>query len=178
MQEVPQKAIYTPSAAALRDRSPSQGAADRRGGATMGVVAVSSVLLASFAATTVASPTNCTVRLTTGQSTTPCVLGTTFGCEKSNSSNMWAGGGCRGLFACDGARDVACGGGFGKKVICPCVTAPPPAPAPHPPGMPLCASLNQSSFCTCGPGRRYPGPGDGQCWSCPSCPAPPAPAPV
>ena len=121
----------------------------------------------------VAAATNCTAKLTTGQSTTPCVFGIKYGCDLSNSSNMWAGGGCRGLFSCNGATNVPCGGGFGKKTICPCVTSPPPPPAPRPPGMPLCSSLNQSSFCTCGAGRRYPGPGDGQCWSCPSCPAPP-----
>ena len=39
---------------------------------------------------------------------TPCVLGTTFGCDASDHS-MWVAGGCRGVFDCHGEPTAICG---------------------------------------------------------------------
>lgn len=85
---------------------------------------------------------NCTVSLQLQTSSTPCYGPADsprhghFGCSKKNNT-MWAGGGCRGYFHCNGQPNVLCGGGFGQTAECPCVSGPPPPPPP--PLWPACA---------------------------------------
>eukprot|EP01045_Picozoa_sp_COSAG04_P032290 COSAG04_NODE_6279_length_1366_cov_4.560379_3_plen_69_part_01 len=58
---------------------------------TMASLTAALMLLAG-ARPAAASQGNCTVRLTTGQSSTPCVLGLRYGCFDNNNS-MWAAAG-------------------------------------------------------------------------------------
>ena len=47
----------------------------------------------------------CNVALTKQLSATACVRGSSFGCYPGNAGSnktMWAKGGCRGMFTCDG----------------------------------------------------------------------------
>ena len=100
-----------------------------------------STILLSIFASVAAAPTaeatpNCTVTLQKQTSITRCPGN--FGCGPTNNT-MWAGNGCRGYFVCNGHKNVYCGDGFGKKLVCPCVSGPPPPPPPPPPPLwPFC----------------------------------------
>ena len=54
-----------------------------------------------------AQSSSCTVSLMRQVSVAKCELGQTFGCFNSNNS-MWINGGCRGVFMCNGEKDVQC----------------------------------------------------------------------
>jgi hypothetical protein len=80
----------------------------------------------------------CNVSLKQQLSITKCTPGPwgKFGCYANDSRWMWAGGGCRGVFVCNGHSNVSCGDGFGRKLACPCVLGPLPPPPPFPPPPP------------------------------------------
>jgi hypothetical protein len=91
----------------------------------------------------------CAVTLEKQSSSTSCTG--RFGCFTNDTKWMWAGGGCRGIFLCNGNANVSCGSGFGKKLACPCVAgAPPPppfAPPPAPPPVPPAPPAPQGPLC-------------------------------
>jgi hypothetical protein len=79
----------------------------------------------------------CSVSLSEQLSTHDCKLGTGYGCFENNT--MWADGGCRGVFTCNGVDGVRCdpcdpgpcSPSNPPRGICKCVP-PPPTPAPPP----------------------------------------------
>ena len=70
-------------------------------------------------------------------SKSPCVEGTTFGCL-ADAASMWAAGGCRGVFTCDGVQGVECSVDTNppRNHTCRCRPAPSPAPSPAKPEPP------------------------------------------
>ena len=61
---------------------------------------------------------SCAVSLVTQISVAPCLLGTSFGCGRDNSS-MWTDLGCRGVFNCNGVSTV-CNISGGGRNSCQC----------------------------------------------------------
>jgi len=70
----------------------------------------------------------CNISLTKQQSKAACVLGTSYGCGGgANGSSMWTDKGCRGVFKCGGASNVACSHSGRGRHTCPCTAADPNA---------------------------------------------------
>jgi len=64
-------------------------------------------------------PAVCSIDLEAQASKTACVTGDSFGCT-NGSWSMWASGGCRGRFACNGRGGVPCGAAGYGYAICDC----------------------------------------------------------
>ena len=70
----------------------------------------------------------CNISLTKQQSKAACVPGTSYGCSGgANGSSMWTDKGCRGVFKCGGASNVACSHSGRGRHTCPCTAADPNA---------------------------------------------------
>lgn len=71
-------------------------------------------------------PATCTVSLTHQDSNHACTLNKTFGCDPTDTAQMWVGGGCRGEFLCDGFPTQCGHKGGGDPTKCKCDGAPTP----------------------------------------------------
>ena len=91
-------------------------------------------LALALAATAAAGPVDsgCTVGLTKQISGTKCELNKNFGCEPGGGGNfsMWVGGGCRGVFECEGAPVQCWSVCKNGRTFCACkaATFQPPKP--------------------------------------------------
>ena len=70
----------------------------------------------------------CTIELTRQLSGSPCVEGTSYGCNADGT--MWVSDSCRAMFTCDGVPDIYCPGfkiPYNETTTCSCSDVPKPS---------------------------------------------------